>query len=65
VKLFAVVGALYSFMEIMDFLSIYTKDHYSKYAIVPIVLAALAYVIFTRRPVSKVSYKDPSERLYV
>lgn len=61
VKLFAVVGALYSFMEIMDFLSIYTKDHYSKYAIVPIVLAALAYVIFTRRPVSKVSYKIPQK----
>jgi hypothetical protein len=58
-KLLAVVGTLYVLMEIMDFLSIYTKDHYSKYAIIPIFLFALGYVVITRRPVSKVSYKMP------
>lgn len=60
-KLFASVGALYFFMEILDFLSIYTKDHYSKYAIFPIFLVAIAHVIFTRRPVKKVTYKVPQK----
>jgi hypothetical protein len=60
-KLLAVVGALYLFMEVMDFLSIYTKDHYSKYAIIPIFLFALGYVVITRRPASRVSYKMPQK----
>jgi hypothetical protein len=60
-KLFAVIGGLYLFMEVMDFLSIYTKDHYSKFAIFPILFFALAYVVFTRRPVSKVTYKIPQK----
>jgi hypothetical protein len=60
-KLLAVVGTLYLFMEVMDFLSIYTKDHYSKYAIIPIFLFAFVYVVVTRRPVSRVSYKMPQK----
>jgi hypothetical protein len=60
-RLLAVVGTLYLFMKVMDFLSIYTKDHYSKYAIIPIFLFALGYVVITRRPVSKVSYKMPQK----
>ena len=60
-NLLAAIGALYVFMEIMDFLSIYTKDRYSKYAIVPIFVAALLYVIFSRRPVSRVTYKIPQK----
>jgi hypothetical protein len=60
-KLLAVIGALYLFMELMDFLSIYTKDRYSKYAIVPIFVVALLYVITSRRPVSKVTYKIPQK----
>lgn len=60
-NLLAAIGALYVFMEIMDFLSIYTKDRYSKYAIVPIFVAALLYVIFSRRPVSRITYKIPQK----
>jgi hypothetical protein len=60
-KLLAVVGSLYLFMEVMDFLSIYTKDHYSKYAIIPIFLFAIGYVVITRRPVSRVSYRMPQK----
>jgi hypothetical protein len=60
-KLLAVIGALYMLMEVMDFLSIYTKDHYSKFAIIPIFVFALGYVVITRRPVSRVSYKMPQK----
>ncbi|HHT9010683.1 TPA: macro domain-containing protein, partial [Burkholderia cenocepacia] len=55
----ATVGTLYFFMEFMDFLNIYTKDKYSKFAIVPITIAAILWVIVTRRPVSRVTYKVP------
>jgi hypothetical protein len=60
-KLLAVVGALYLFMEIMDFLSIYTKDKYDKFAIFPMLAVAVLFVVFTRRPVSRVTYKVPSK----
>lgn len=55
----AAVGTLYFFMEFMDFLNIYTKDKYSKFAIIPITLFAVLWVVGTRRPVSKVTYKVP------
>ena len=64
-KLLATVGALYTFMEIMDFLNIYTKDQYSKYAIFPIIFVAIIYVIVTRRPVSRISYKVPKRDLII
>ena len=56
-KLLAVIGSLYLLIEIVDFFGIYTRTQYSHYAIVPILIFALAYVVFTRRPVSKVCYK--------
>jgi hypothetical protein len=58
-KLLATIGAIYLFMELMDFLHIYTKDQYSSLAIIPITVAALLFVIVTRRPVSRVTYKAP------
>lgn len=58
-KLLATIGVLWLFMELMDFLSIYTKDRYSQFAILPIFFVAVLYVIFTRRPVSRVNYKIP------
>ena len=64
-KLLATVGAIYTFMEIMDFLNIYTKDQYSKYAILPIVFVAIIYVIVTRRPVSRISYKIPKRDIII
>ena len=59
--LLAAVGGLYLLMEILDFLSIYTKDRYGKFAIFPMLAAAVLVVLFTRRPVSKVSYKVPGK----
>jgi hypothetical protein len=56
-KLLAVVGSLYLLLEILDFFGIYTRGHYGRYAILPMLLFAVIYVIFTRRPVSRVIYK--------
>ena len=58
-KLLATVGALYLFMEILDFLGIYTKNRYSGYAIFPMIAFAIIYVVVTRRPITRVSYKVP------
>jgi Domain of unknown function (DUF6430) len=60
-KTFAMVGILYLFMEILDFLGIYTKDQYSRYAIIPMFLFAIGYVVITRRPIARVSYKLPNK----
>lgn len=60
-KLLAVIGALYGFMEFLDFFNIITKDRYSKFAIIPIILFAVAYVVATRRPIRRVTYKSPSK----
>ncbi len=59
----AAVGTLYFFMEVMDFLNIYTKDKYSKFAIFPILIVSVVWVILTRRPVSRVTYKVPKRDL--
>ena len=55
-KLLAVVGALYLFLELLDTFKIYTKDHYSQWALVPMLVFAVVYVVFTRRPAQRVSY---------
>jgi hypothetical protein len=60
-KLLATVGALYLFMEILDFLGIYTKDRYSTFAIIPMIGFAIVYVVATRRPITRVSYKVPGK----
>lgn len=60
-KLLATVGALYLFMEILDFLGIYTKAQYSSYAIIPMIGFAIVYVVVTRRPITRVSYKVPGK----
>lgn len=60
-KLLATVGGLYLFMEILDFLGIYTKTQYSSYAIIPMIGFAIVYVVVTRRPITRVSYKVPGK----
>jgi hypothetical protein len=60
-KILATLGALYLLMEIMDFLGIYTKDRYSQFAIVPLLVVAVGYVVVTRRPVTKISYHLPNK----
>jgi hypothetical protein len=63
VAVFATVGSLYFLMEFMDFLGIYTKDKYSRFAIFPILLMAIIWVVLTRRPVSRIAYKVPQRDL--
>lgn len=60
-KAFAIIGALYLLLEIMDFFRIYTKDQYSAYAVLPMIGLAIVVLIVTRRPVTKVTYKQPGK----
>ena len=46
-KLLASIGAIYLFMELMDFLHIYTKAQYNRFAIFPIALIAVGFVVFS------------------
>ncbi len=59
VKMLAIVGAIWTFMEILDFLSIYQQAQYNKFAIFPIILVAIVIVVVTRRPVSRITYRVP------
>jgi hypothetical protein len=58
-RILAVAGGLYLFIEMLDFFNVYTRDKYSRFAFVLVLLASIAVALFTRRPVSKVSYKLP------
>lgn len=60
-RILATVGVLYLLMEVLDFLGIYTQDQYSRYAIIPLVLFAIGYVVVTRRPITRVAYKLPNK----
>lgn len=50
---------MWMFMEIMDFLNIYTKAQYSQYAVIPIFVFSVLITVLSRRPVSRVTYKVP------
>lgn len=60
-RIAATVGTLYLFMELLDFLGIYTRNQYSHLAIIPILLFAIVYVVVTRRPITRISYKLPNK----
>jgi hypothetical protein len=60
-RMLATVGVLYFFMELLDFLGIYTQDRYSQFAIIPMLAFAVIYVVVTRRPITRVSYKLPNK----
>ncbi|TBC65041.1 MULTISPECIES: macro domain-containing protein [Rhizobium] len=64
-KIFAIVGGIYVVMDIADFFSIYTKDRYSKYALVLMIAVAVIWVVATRRPITRFSYKIPGKDLAV
>jgi hypothetical protein len=55
------VGVLYLLMEFLDFLNIYTRAEYGRYAIVPLLLVSLLHVISTRRPITKFSHRFKSK----
>lgn len=58
-RILAAAGALYLFIEMLDFFKVYTRDQYSAYAFIFIIAASVAYVLFTRRPVARITYKIP------
>lgn len=60
-KFFAVMGILYLFVDLADAFNIYKKDQYKYYGLIILVFLALAYVVSTRRPLSRVSYKIPNK----
>ena len=64
-KFFAVVGILYLCVDLADAFNIYKKDQYSFYGLIILVVLALIYVLSTRRPLSRVSYKIPQKDLTV
>jgi hypothetical protein len=62
-KFFGVIGLLYLCVNIADLFNIYKKDQYAQYGIFIFIFLALAFVLSTRRPVSRVSYKVPKKDL--
>lgn len=60
-KFFAVLGILYTCVDIADAFNIYKKDQYSYYGLIILVALSIAFVISTRRPVSRVTYKVPKK----
>ena len=55
------VGVLYLCIDLADAFNIYKKDRHSYYGLIILALLALGYVLSTRRPVSRVSYKIPQK----
>jgi hypothetical protein len=60
-KFFAVLGILYLCVDIADAFNIYKKDQHSYYGLIILVGLSVAFVLSTRRPVSRVSYKIPKK----
>lgn len=60
-KFFAVMGILYLCVDLADAFNIYKKDRHSYYGLIFLVVLALLYVVSTRRPLSRVSYKIPQK----
>lgn len=60
-QFFAVIGILYLCVDLADAFNIYKKDKHSYYGLIILVVLALVYVLSTRRPLSRVSYKIPQK----
>lgn len=60
-KIFAIVGVQYALMDMADFFNIYTKDAYSRYAVIAMIVIAVCWVAVSRRPITRFSYKVPGK----
>ena len=60
-KFFGALGVLYLLIELADSFKVYTKDKYSRFGLVFVVIPAFLFVVFTRRPISRISYKVPKK----
>ena len=64
-RVFSAVGVIWTFVEILDFLKIYQRDEYSKFAVFPILVAGIIHAAARVRPVSRIVYKVPNRDLCV
>ena len=48
-------------LDMADFFSIYTKDKYSKFAVIVMLVIAVIWVAVRRRPITRFSYKVPGK----
>lgn len=60
-KFFAVMGVLYLCVDLADTFNIYKKTQYSYYGLIILSVLALLFVLSTRRPISRISYKIPQK----
>lgn len=60
-RAFAILGILWMLIELLDFFGMYTRDQYSRYAIILVLVAALFITIISRRPVSRITYAIPKK----
>lgn len=60
-KFFGALGVLYTLVDIADAFKVYTKDKYSSFGLLFLIVPAILFVLFTRRPVSKVTYRVPKK----
>lgn len=60
-KFFSALGILYLLINLADTFKIYEKGEYSNYGVLILVVLAISFVMFTRRPVSRVCYKVPKK----
>lgn len=58
---FGVMGILYLCVDLADAFNIYKKDRHSYYGLIFLVVLALLYVVSTRRPLSRITYKVPQK----
>lgn len=62
-KILACMGGLYLLVELLDTFQIYSKDKYSGYGLIVMLVLSILYVLTTRRPVSRIRYKPPGKDL--
>lgn len=60
-KFFGALGVLYLLVDVADAFKVYTKDQYSSFGLVFLIIPAFIFVLFTRRPISRVAYKVPKK----
>ncbi|MGL5425640.1 MAG: macro domain-containing protein [Serratia fonticola] len=60
-KFFSTLGMLYLLINLADTFKIYEKGKYSNYGVLILVALAIFFVMFTRRPVSRIAYKVPKK----
>lgn len=60
-KFFGALGVLYLLVDVADAFKVYTKDKYSHFGLIFLLVPAVLFVLFTRRPVSRVTYKVPKK----